>query len=134
MHFIKKLRQAALGIAGLFSVPFWKKIEKSFSNIIDDKATVYDAKIDQFYNQTHIGGYTHRHFDGSHTPAKMWEKVKEALPDDSNYEELKNYILSLSKDLQTPMGIPLINIENKEAFEKFAAHMSEKFAVKKVGC
>ena len=29
------------------------------------------------------------------------------------------------------MGIPLINIENKEAFEKFATHMSEKFAVKK---
>ena len=131
MYFIKKLRQAALGIAGLFSVPFGKKIEKSFSNIIDNKATVYDAKIDQFYNQTHIGGYTHRHFDGSHTPAKMWEKVKEALPDDSNYEELKNYILSLTKDLQTPMGIPLINIDNKESFEKFAAHMGEKFAVKK---
>ena len=76
MHFIKKLRQAALGIAGLFSVPFGKKIEKSFSNIIDDKATVYDAKFDQFYNQTHIGGYTHRHFDGSHTPAKVWKKLK----------------------------------------------------------
>ena len=50
MYFVKKLRQAALGIAGLFSVPFGKKVEKSLSNIIDDKATIYDAKIDEFYN------------------------------------------------------------------------------------
>ena len=131
MYFIKRLRQAALGIAGLFSVPFGKKVEKSLSKIIDDKATVYDAKIDKFYNDTHIGGFTHRHFDGSHTPLQMWEKVKETLPNDTNLEELKNYFLSLFKDLQTPMGIPLHNIENKEAFDKFAAHMSEKFAVKK---
>ena len=131
MYFIKRLRQAALGIAGLFSVPFGKKVEKSLSKIIDDKATVYDSKIDKFYNDTHIGGFAHRHFDGSHTPLQMWEKVKEALPNDTNIEELKNYFLSLFKDLQTPMGIPLHNIDNKEAFDKFAAHMSEKFAVKK---
>jgi len=131
VYFIKRLRQAALGIAGLFSVPFGKKVEKSLSKIIDDKATIYDEKIDKFYNETHIGGFTHRHFDGSHTPHQMWEKVKETLPDDSNLEELKNYFLSLFKDLQTPMGIPLHNIDNKEAFDKFAIHMSEKFAVKK---
>ena len=131
MYFIKRLRQAALGIAGLFSVPFGKKVEKSLSKIIDDKATIYDQQIDKFYNETHIGGFTHRHFDGSHTPLQMWEKVKETLPNDSNFEELKNYFLSLFKDLQTPMGIPLHNIDNKEAFDKFAIHMSEKFAVKK---
>ena len=48
---------------------------------------IYDAKIDEFYNATHIGGFTHRHFDGSHTPLQMWEKVKEALPDDTNFED-----------------------------------------------
>ena len=131
MYFIKRIRQAALGIAGLFSVPFGKKVEKSLSKIIDDKATIYDDKIDNFYNETHIGGFTHRHFDGSHTPHQMWEKVKETLPNDTNLEELKNYFLSLFKDLQTPMGIPLQNIDNKEAFDKFAIHMSEKFAIKK---
>jgi hypothetical protein len=65
MYFIKRLRQAALGVAALFSIPYGKKIEKLFANIIDEKATIYDDKIDQFYNSTHIGGYTHRHFDGS---------------------------------------------------------------------
>jgi len=131
MYLIKKLRQAALGLAGLFSVPFGKKIEKSLSSIIDDKATIYDEQIDKFYNETHVGGFTHRHFDGSHTPLQMWEKIKETLPNDTNVEELKNYFLSLFKDLQTPMGIPLHNIDNKEAFEKFAAYMSNNFAVKK---
>jgi len=130
VYFIKRLRQAALGIAGLFSVPFGKKVEKSLSKIIDDKPTIYDEKIDQFYNETHIGGFTHRHFDG-HSPLEMWQTVKETLPNDTNLEELKNYFLSLFKDLQTPMGIPLHNIDNKEAFDKFAVHMSEKFAVKK---
>ena len=131
MYFIKRLRQAALGLAGLFSVPFGKKVEKSFSNIIDDKATIYDDKIDQFYNETHIGGFTHRHFDGSHSPILMWEKVKEALPDDSNLDEFKNYVLSLSKDLQTSMGIPLLNINDKEAFDKFSEYMSSNFSIKK---
>ncbi len=131
MYLIKKLRQAALGLAGLLSVPFGKKVEKSLSNIFDDKTTIYDEQIDKFYNETHVGGFTHRHFDGSHTPLQMWEKVKETLPNDTNVEELKNYFLSLFKDLQTPMGIPLHNIDNKEGFEKFAAYMSENFAIKK---
>ena len=47
MYFIKRLRQAALGIAGLFSVPFGKKVEKSLSKIIDNKASIYDSKPSQ---------------------------------------------------------------------------------------
>lgn len=130
MKITKKIRQAAKALAGLFSVPFGKKVEKSISNIVDDKPTVYDQKIDQFYNETHIGGFTHRHFDASHTPIQMWEKVKETLPNDANIVELKNYLLSLFKDLQTPMGIPLHNIDNKEGYDKFATYMSNKFAIK----
>ena len=86
--FLKRLRQAAVGIAGLFS-PVRKKIEKSFTKIIDDKPAIYDDKIDKFYNETHIGGFTHRHFDGSHGPIQMWDKVKATLPDDTNFEEFK---------------------------------------------
>ena len=59
------------------------------------------------------------------------KKVHECNSNDSNVEELKNYFLSLFKDLQTPMGIPLHNIDNKEAFEKFAAYMNSNFAIKK---
>ena len=47
MYFIKRLRQAALGIAGFFSVPFGKKVEKSLSKIIDNKASIYDSKPSQ---------------------------------------------------------------------------------------
>ena len=127
----KKIRQIAKGVAGIFSIPFGKQVEKSISNIIDDKATIYDNKIDKFYNDTHIGGGTHRHFDGSHTPLQMWEKVKETLPNDSNLEELKNYFLSLFKDLQTPMGIPLHNIDNKQSYDQIASYLSNNYAIKK---
>lgn len=131
MYFLKRLREAALGLAGLFSVPFGKKVEKAFSNIINDKPTIYDKKIDEYYINSGIGGYTHRHFDGSHTPTKMWEKVKETLPNDNSTEELKHYFFSMFKDLQTPMGIPLINIDNKDSFDMFASYMSSNFSIKK---
>ena len=42
---------------------FGKKIEKSLTSIIDDKAAIYDEQIDKFYNETHIGGFTYRHFE-----------------------------------------------------------------------
>jgi len=44
MYFIKRLRQAALGIAGLFSVPFGKKVEKSLSKIITISVTISDKR------------------------------------------------------------------------------------------
>ena len=75
VYFIKRLRQAALGIAGLFSVPFGKKVEKSLSKIIDDKATIYDQQIDKFYNETHIWFHSQT-FDGSRTPLQMWKKLR----------------------------------------------------------
>ncbi len=127
----KRIRQSSKGLAGLLSVPFGKKIEKSLSNIIDDTPTIYDVKIDKFYNDTHIGGGTHRHFDFSHTPLQMWEKVKETLPNDTNVEELKNYFLSLLKDMQTPMGIPLHNIDNKASYDAITSYLSKNFAIKK---
>ena len=91
------------------------RLEKSLSKIIDDKATVYDQQIDKFYNETHIGGFTHRHFD-DHAFHLMWQKVKDTLPNDTKFEEIKNYFISMSKDLQTPMGIPLHKINDKESY------------------
>ena len=101
MNIIKKIRQAAIAFAGIFSTSFGKTLERKFGNIIDETATPYDAKIDKFYNdsirdaETNYGSYDHRHFDFSHTPIKMWEKVKETFPDDSRIEELNNYFSSL---------------------------------------
>lgn len=128
----KNLEQLSKGVAATLAVPFGKKIEKAVSTIIDDTSpTAYDAKIDEIYNQTHIGGGNHRLFDGSHTPSAMWEKVKEALPDDSRTDEIKNYFLSMFKDLQTVKGIPLTNIENKASYDQAVQSLSGTFGISK---
>tara|TARA_X000000368_G_C22887580_1_gene648112 strand:+ start:29 stop:895 length:867 start_codon:yes stop_codon:yes gene_type:complete len=130
MNIIKKIRQAAIAFAGILSTPFGKTLEKKFGYIIDETPTKYDLKIDEEYIKTGIGGFTHRHFD-DHSFLSMWEKVKETLPNDTKFEEIKNYFISLSKDLQTPMGIPLHKINDKETYDQFASYMSKHFAIKK---
>jgi len=107
------------------------KSYRFFSKIIDETPTVYDKAIDKFYNETGIASYLHRLFDHSHSPIMMWDKVKDTLPNDSNLDELKNYFISMAKDLQTPMGIPLHNIENKEAYDLLVSKISSTFYIKK---
>ena len=126
-----KFNTVSVALSGLLAVPYGKQLEKFVSNIIDETPTLYDKAIDKNYNDTGIGSYLHRLFDDSHSPIKMWEKVRETLPDDSNLEELKNYFISMAKDLQTPMGIPLHNIENMEAYKALASKISSTFFIKK---
>ena len=127
----KQFNTISIAVSGLLAVPYGKQLEKFFSNIIEETPTVYDKAIDKFYNDTGIGSYLHRLFDNSHSPILMWEKVKNTLPNDSNFEELKNYFISMAKDLQTPMGIPLHNVEDKVSYDKLASVISEKFFIKK---
>jgi len=129
-NIFKNIRKAAIGIAGLFSTSFGKTLEKKFGYIIDETPTKYDLKIDEEYIKTGIGGFTHRHFD-DHAFHLMWQKVKETLPNDTKFEEIKNYFISMSKDLQTPMGIPLHKINDKESYEQLASYLSKNFGVKK---
>ena len=93
------IRDSSIAVSGLLAVPYGKQLEKFFSKIIDETPTVYDKAIDKFYNETGIASYLHRLFDHSHSPIMMWEKVKVTLPNDSNLDELKNYFISMAKDL-----------------------------------
>src|SRR5210317_1265023 len=133
LYFFKKknLNKIAASLAATFSLPFGKKIEKAVAHIVDESPTVYDDKIDEIYNATHIGGPNHRIFDESHSPILMWEKVKATLPDDYRTEEIANYFLSLIKDMQTIKGIPLFNINNKELYDQAVEKMSLTFSIKK---
>ena len=133
LYFFKKknLDKISASLSATFALPIGNKIEVAIGDIIDDKPTIYDDKIDSIYNATHIGGPNHRIFDGSHSPTAMWEKVKETLPDDTRLEELQNYFLSLIKDMQTVKGIPLTNINNKEAYEQAVAKMNYNFGISK---
>lgn len=133
LYFFKKknLDKISASLAATFALPIGNKIESAIGNIVDDTPTIYDEKIDAIYNSTNIGGANHRLFDGSHSPMAMWEKVKETLPDDTRLEELQNYFFSLIKDMQTIKGIPLANIDNKEAYDQAVAKMNSSFGISK---
>ena len=83
------------------------------------KASVYDKAMDAEYLRSHIGGGFHRFFDHSHDPINAWEKVKEALPDDSFAEEVLGYIIALWKDAATKMGLPFTTLD-QESFNVWA--------------
>lgn len=133
LYFFKKknLNKIAASLAATFAIPFGNRIEKAVVHIVDESPTLYDAKIDEIYNATHIGGGNHRLFDESHSPILMWEKVKATLPNDYRTEEISNYFFSLIKDMQTIKGIPLFNIDNKAAYDQAVQKMSSTFSIKK---
>lgn len=130
-HYLNVFKKLTMGVSGLFALPAARKLEKQFDNLVDETPSVYDRKIDEIYNSTHIGGGYHRHFDESHSPILMWEKVKETSSDDSLTTEMQNYIVSLFKDMQTINGIPLFNINNKQSFDLFASHLSTTYSIPK---
>ena len=133
LRYLKKKNYEKLvkALAVLPALPFGKKLEKSVGHVIDDTPTVYDDYVDRIYNATHIGGPNHRIFDGSHSPIAMWEKIKNTLPDDSRTEEIRNYFITMFKDMQTIKGIPLVNIENKATYDKVVNNLSGTFGIKK---
>jgi hypothetical protein len=92
--------------------------------ITSGKASVYDKAMDAVYNQTHIGGGYHRLFDGSHDPLSAWEKVRDALPDDSFSDEVIGYASALWKDAATKMGLPFKTID-QESFNQWADKITE---------
>ena len=117
-------------ISQISATKIGKEFERKIGHIFDETPSAYDEYIDKIYNATGIGSYSHRIFDESHSPLAMWEKVKETLPDDSRSEEIKNYFLSMVKDLQTPMGIPLKNLD-KGDFDKVNEILHSKFLIPK---
>lgn len=117
-------------ISQISATKIGKEFERKIGHIFDETPTAYDKYIDKIYNNSGIGSYAHRIFDGSHSPIAMWEKVKETLPDDNRTEEIKNYFLSMVKDLQTPMGIPFKNLD-KGNFDKVNEILHNNFLIPK---
>ena len=111
-HYANLYKKLSIGVSAIFALPASRKLEKQFDGLIDDTPSEYDKHIDKIFNETGIGGGYHRHFDESHSPLKMWGKVRETSKEDTLSDEVKNYVISLLKDLQTINGIPLFNISD----------------------
>ena len=72
--------------------------------------TQYDKIMDQVYNKTHIGGSSHRHFDGSHTFKGSYDKIEAT----TGSVDFVKYFKSQYKELITPEGIPLFTLDKRQ--------------------
>ena len=93
---------------------------KLFQTLEKHSPTQYDKIMDQVYRETHIGGGTHRHFDGSHTFKGSYDKIKEA----TGSVDLVKYLKAHFNELVTPEGIPLFTL-NKNRHELISNQISE---------
>ena len=67
--------------------------------------------------------------------SKIYASENKEKPEDiSRIKNLlkNNYFVSMIKDMQTVKGIPLNNIENKAAYDKFVGKMSATYGIEKI--
>lgn len=74
----------------------------------------YDKALDAEYLRTHIGGGSHRLFDGGHDLLGAWTAVREASETDSFAQEVIGYIHALWKDVTTVKGLPFVTLDKVE--------------------
>ena len=117
---LDKLYERFLGVyTGLLSSDnISKEIDSLTKNIFEDTDNIYKFSVDKNYNldKSGLGGPYHRLHDESHTIHEMFQKVKNAKPDDSNLTEVISFLNEFAKDIQTTMGLPLVTIK-KETFD-----------------
>ena len=94
-------------------------------SITKGTASAYDKALDMEYLRSHIGGGNHRMFDGGHDLFSAWDRIKNTKQDDSNTDEIVNYVSSIWKDLTTKQGLPFFTWE-KGNYDKYADWCSEK--------
>lgn len=96
-----------------------KEVDNLTKDIFKDTDNPYKFAVDQNYNldKSLYGGPYHRLHDESHTVAGMYQKVKDAKPGDLQSEEFIAFINEYAKDLQTTMGLPIVNI-SKGSFDE----------------
>ncbi len=98
-----------------------KEFDSLTKNLFEDTDTIYKKAVDANYvsDLSAYGGPYHRLFDDSHSIGKMYEKIKDAKPDDSKLEEIFAWVNEAAKDFQTTMGLPIVSM-NKETFDSMA--------------
>lgn len=117
----KKSKSKGLKDHSLFaSSIIFESHPKLFQTLEQHNPTQYDKIMDQVYRETHIGGGTHRHFDGSHTLKGSYDKIKEAT---GSVDPVK-YLKAHFNEFVTPQGIPLFNLD-KNRHEIISNQISE---------
>ncbi len=99
-------------------------------HMVKGPATIYDKAMDAEYIATHIGGGSHRMFDGGHTLLGAFQAVREASPHDTVVQEAMGLLESLFRDMTTPKGLPLVNWD-KANYDQIAGFLNEQFGISK---
>lgn len=89
---------------------------------------IYTKAIDGSYldglkaGEEHISPWVHRILD--HDIGTSFQRVRDALPDDTFSDEVIGWLQAYASDLVTPAGVPLVSLslEQLDAFEKLAGH------------
>lgn len=128
----KTVNESAVWLNAILASDFGTNIERWLGHTFNEGVpSVYDQAVDAVYNATHIGGgRLHRLLDGSHTVWDMWDKVRNACPDDTFLQEVVGYASALGKDLASPVGIPLFGM-TKPSYDHVAGFLNTTFHIPK---
>jgi hypothetical protein len=126
---------AAITTTAILASDFSRNMTSWLEDMLNNGVpSIYDKSVDAVYNATNIGGgHLHRLFDGSHDLWGMWEKVREASPDDTLLQEAVGYTTALSKDIATHVGIPLFTW-SKSSYDQVTNSLSATFGIPKPWC
>jgi hypothetical protein len=90
---------------------------------LDSKAKAVSEAMDAVYNNTHIRGYWHRLYDGTHTIPGSWNAAMEALPDADALERLGAWANSYWNDVITQKGMPIITLDSDYDHEQYLKYL-----------
>ncbi|MBW2038242.1 MAG: hypothetical protein JRI46_01375 [Deltaproteobacteria bacterium] len=128
----KVINHTAIFTNAILASDFSRNMESWLGHMFNEGIpSIYDKAADAVYIATHIGGgHLHRLFDSSHTLWGMWDKVKDASPDDSFLQEIVGYTTALGKDLSSSVGIPLFDW-SKSSYDQVASALNSTFHIPK---
>ncbi|MDD9999768.1 MAG: hypothetical protein OXQ89_18670 [Rhodospirillaceae bacterium] len=115
---------------GLLASTLSTDLNALLQDMVKGSATIYDKAMDAEYLATHIGGASHRMFDGGHTVLGAISKVRDASPDDTVIQEAMGFLESMFKDMTTPKGLPLATWD-VETFYQVAEYLKVNFGIPK---
>ena len=72
---------------GLLASALSADLNGMLAGMVAGPATIYDNAMDAVYLATHVGGGSHRPFDGGHTIPGAFRAVRDASPDDTIVDE-----------------------------------------------
>lgn len=129
-HSRKATAQIAVWGNALLATDAALATDRWLRQVFDGPATIYDKAMDAAYNATHVGGGSHRLFDGGHDLLGAWEAVSRAATanGDTIGAQIAGYASAVWKDLVTPKGLPVFTLD-KAGFDAAAQVLSTNLGI-----